>query len=467
MFLRFKLSILLLITAFSTSAAIKLPDILSSGMVLQQKSKIHLWGEAANASEVRITTSWNSKNYTVRAAEEGAFSLQVPTPKAGGPYTISFSDKDGTAVLEDILIGEVWLCSGQSNMEMPMKGFKNQPILDSEKILAEAANNKLRLFTTRKAVSFEVLKSCQGKWEVSTPQSAANTSALAFQFGQMLQKRLNVPVGIIVSSWGGTPINGWMSRESLAAIEPVSSVRPDTITSKTPTALYNGMIAPLTSFAVGGVLWYQGENNHREPEMYEKMMPAMVRDWRVKFNDPKLSFYFVQIAPWLYSKTGIQYAPYFREMQYRLSKTIPHSGMAVTTDIGSNKTIHPPDKTKIAERLLRVALAETYHQKTAYLGPELKSMKIKGNKALLTFHHGKGLVLKNAGTDNFEIAGKDSVFHKAEAKIVSGKLEVYSPQVSEPQAVRYAFKNYAAGDLFNGEGLPASSFRTDNWEIKP
>lgn len=467
MLLKFRLSLLLLFAACSAFAAVKLPDILSSGMVLQQKSQVRLWGKAAAASQVNITASWDNKSYTIQAADDGSFSLSLSTPKAGGPYTITFSDKDGAIVLDNILIGEVWLCSGQSNMEMPMKGFKNQPILDSEKILTEAANNKLRLFTTRKAVSFEVLEDCQGKWEISTPQSAANTSALAFQFGQMLQKRLNVPVGIIVSSWGGTPINAWMSRESLAAIEPVSSARPDTVTSKTPAALYNGMIAPLTPFAVGGFLWYQGENNHREPEMYEKMMPAMVQDWRAKFNNPKLPFYFVQIAPWLYSKTGIQYAPYFREMQYRLSKTIPNSGIAVTTDIGSNKTIHPPDKTKIAERLLRAALAQTYHQKESYLGPELKSMKIRGNKALLSFRHGKGLVLKDTGTANFEIAGKDSVFHKAKAEIVKGKLEVSSAQVSEPQAVRYAFKNYAEGNLFNGDGLPASSFRTDNWEIKP
>lgn len=458
---------LLLISFLAANSTIRLPAFLSSRMVLQQKSLVLLWGTASPGSAVSITTSWDNRMYSAPTDKEGQFSLPLRTPAGGAGYTLTFRDPDGAVVLREVGIGEVWFCAGQSNMEMPLKGFSNQPVLHADSIVAAAGNPQLRLFTTGKAVSFDVLDRCSGSWEMASPEVAATTSAVAFQFGQQLQKSLGVPVGIIVSAWGGTPIRSWMSRESLASLEAVRFERPDTVTSRTPAALFNGMIAPFTRFTIRGILWYQGENDHRTPDDYQRLLPAMVRDWRARFLNPHLPFYYVQIAPWHYTRGGVPHAAIFREMQYRLSEQIPYSGVVVTTDVGSPKTIHPPDKTRVAERLLRLALARTYHKKVCFLGPQYRSVNIQVNKAVLRFRHAKGLHLKEGGPNLFEIAGADRVFYPATARVVSGRLEVESPQVPHPVAVRYAYSNYVSGALYNKEGLPASTFRTDHWDLTP
>lgn len=445
-------------------AQIVLPPILGDNAVLQQNSEVQLWGMGKKSKTVTIHTSWDGNTYTIQSDKKGYFSQSVKTPKAGGPYSIKFNDGK-EKVLKNILIGEVWFCSGQSNMVMTMSGRPKEPILNSEEIIKDSYNEKIRVFTAKSLTASPSLSDDIGAWNMAKPMIIENTSALAYQFAQKLEEELNVPVGIIISAWGGTPIRAWMSKESLKGIEdkaPLVENKP----AQNPSTLYNGMIAPYTSYSVRGVLWYQGETDRDRVEQYREMMPAMVKDWRQKFRDPDMPFYYVQIAPWMYRGDKVMTSPYFREMQYELSKVIPNSGIVVTADVGSSKTIHPSDKTSVAQRLLKIVLAKDYgYSDLKYLGPEVKASSVKGNRMLISFDNADGgLVLKANYTENFEIAGEDRVFHEAEARLVNEGVEVWSDQVSKPVAVRYGFKNFFHGNLFNKEGLPATPFRTDKWE---
>jgi len=447
-------------------AKVELPKIFSNNMVLKQKAKAKIWGTSSSQTKVQIQTSWDKKTYTVESDQQGKWSVAVNTPAAGGPYDITFDDGTKTS-LSNILIGEVWLCSGQSNMEMRMKGNKNQPILNGPEIIANSSNNNIRMFTVVKNASKVPLNNCEGEWLAASPETTPEFSAVAFQFAQMLQKKLNVPVGIISTSWGGTPIRSWMdsSFDEFSSMYPVTEKTEGRLTGK---QLYNGMIAPLVPYALSGFLWYQGENDRVTPERYEKMMALMIKEWRVKFGQGDLGFYYVQIAPWKYKETPDNYySAFLREAQYKVAKKVKNAGLAVTSDVGSDQSIHPPNKTAVAERLYKQALVKTYKIKEGiYEGPEYKSMKVQGQKVTLNFTNtGQGLVLNSDDQSNFEVAGADKVFHKAVAKLVGNSIEVESTSVASPVAVRYAFKDYFVGNLFNKDGYPASSFRTDNWTV--
>lgn len=461
-----KIALLVLLSASATMAfsKVELPKIFNNNMVLKQKTKVNVWGKSPAGSKVRIISSWDAKVYTAIADQQGKWKTMISTPAAGGPYTLSFDDGDKTT-LNNILIGEVWLCSGQSNMAMPMKGNTGQPILNSADIIAQSANTNLRLFTVKRTMSEVPLDDCSGEWKVSSPESVPDFSAVAFQFGQMLQRQLNVPVGMIASSWGGTPIRSWMD----TGFDEFAKMYPENkgpITSKSPQVLYRGMIAPIVPFTLSGFLWYQGEGDKNTPDLYERMMPALIKEWRSKWGQGDLGFYYVQIAPNNYKeKAGAYYSAYLREAQVNAAKKLKRAGVAITTDVGSDKTIHPPNKTLVAERLFKQAMAKTYGAKGIYEGPEYKSIKVQGQKAILSFKNtGSGLMLKS-DEPNFEIAGADQVFHKASAKLIGNTIEVESAAVTQPVAVRYAFKDYFIGNLFNKEGFPATSFRTDRWPI--
>lgn len=461
-----KINLLLLLISISvlSFAKVKLPAVIGENMVLQQCSRANLWGEAKMKSTVKVTASWDNKTYTTIADENGNWKLAVKTPKAGGPFKLSFDDGEKLE-LDNVLVGEVWVCSGQSNMEMPLSGFKNQPILNSESIIANSKNDKLRVFKVSRAISSTPSNDCEGVWKLSAPENAAEFSAVAFQFGQMLQKELGVPVGIIVTSWGGTPIQAWMGK-SLTGFQKEDKLNNGKITSSSPNVLYNAMIFPLISYTIKGFLWYQGESDRHNPEPYDDKMNAMVKEWREDWQQGNLPFYFVQIAPWIYKGGGKNDVSIIRESQLNASKNIPNTAMAVTLDIGADNTIHPPDKTSVAERLFKCALGNTYRKNISYKGPEFRSIKTKGSNAIVSFKYGKGLMLKNQQSENFEIAGVDKVFYKADAKVNGRRIELSSKKVSAPVAVRYGFNDYLIGDLFNRDALPASPFRTDDWELR-
>ncbi len=433
-------------------------------MVLKQKSNVNIWGKTSSGKKVTVITSWNERAYHVIPTPDGKFKVSLKTPKAGGPYSVTIDDGD-KIVLENVMIGEVWICSGQSNMEMPMKGYNSkQTIKNGAELIANSSNNQLRLFSVKKLHSPILKDDCDGAWQASNPAVVPSFSAVAFQYGQLLQKKLQVPIGIIDASVGGTPIRDWMgdSFDQFAEMYPNSSKDSE---NRQPKVFFNSMIYPLRNYAVSGFIWYQGEADRAKPELYIEMMSAMVKEWRSIWTNRNLGFYYAQIAPWTYpDDKSVLKSAFMRSTQYNLLKKIKNSGIAITADVGSDQSIHPPDKTTVAERLVRIALAKTYKETITYQGPEFSSLKTKGEKISLSFNYvGKGLALNEIITGNFEVAGSDQLFYPANAKLVGKKIELISAKVKQPIAVRYCFKDYFIGNLYNNDGLPAVPFRTDNW----
>lgn len=443
---------------------ISVHGIFSDNMVLQQKSSVPFLGTANKGSLVQIYTSWNKKVYAVKADKEGKWKQMITTPSAGGPFVVTLSDGE-KLTLKNVLVGEVWVCSGQSNMEMPLRG-NSSPILNASEIIMNAENPMLRLYRIGRATSLAPVKDPRGKWDESTSETARDYSALAFQFGQILQKKLKVPVGLILTSVGGTMIESWMSAGSLKDFGEVKiPVSLDTFQQphKAPTALYNGMIAPITNYVIKGILWYQGESNRHEAALYEKLFPVMVADWRRQWGLGDIPFYYVQIAPFG-SSDKTRNGPRLREAQLNAMKKIPNSGMVPAMDVGMQNDIHFMDKTTLAQRLSYWALGKTYEIKgIVYNAPEYRSMTVESDKAILTFDHAPYLTSYRKALTLFEMAGDDQVFYPAKAEIKANQVVVQCDKVSKPVSVRYAYKEWVTGELFNNAGLPASSFRTDNW----
>lgn len=462
------LFILLILTGLVNlaHAEITLPAIFCNHMVLQQQSDVLLWGHAVPEKKVKVSTSWNNQKYATIADNSGNWQLRVKTPKAGGPYEITISD--GTPItISDVLIGEVWVCSGQSNMQMPMKGKLNQPILNSNKAIAMSENANIRLFTVKQNKHLKPQTNFNGQWEECTPENVAEFSATAYFFGRMIQQNLDVPVGLISSNWGGTPIEAWMSGSGLAPFDGVTVPdEHDQFSQRSPTALFNAMISPMLGYGIQGVIWYQGEANRMKPKEYEQLLPALISDWRNLWQLGDFPFYYAQIAPFKY-KGGLNSA-FLREAQLKASTVLPHSGMACLLDVGEENCIHPANKEAAGERLAYLALANTYG-KTGFAssGPVFKEMTIKGSQVSLTFDYAEnGLSTFGKSLDNFKVAGENQEFYPATTKITKTGVVVSSEFVKKPVAVRYAFEDFVVGTLFNIEGLPASSFRTDDWEIK-
>lgn len=451
----------------NTFAEVKLPAIFGDNMVLQQQTDAAIWGTASVNASVKVTTSWNGRSYTAKAGADGKWKLKVSTPAAGGPYEITVSDGK-TLKLKNVMIGEVWVCSGQSNMEMPMKGYMNQPILGANEAIATSLNSSIRLFTVKKATSLQPLDDFSGAWNTCEPANVSEFSATAYFFGLMLNKALNVPVGLINTSWGGTRIEPWISEAGISKFEFLKL--PDknqqgTLSQQTPTVLFNAMINPMVGYGIKGAIWYQGESNRNEADKYVKLLPGMVENWRSLWGVGEFPFYYVQIAPFDYGPTGLNSA-YLREAQLKASTAIPNIGMASIMDIGEKDNIHPADKKAGSDRLAFLALSNTYGLKGfASSGPVLKEMTVNGQLVKLTFNNAaNGLTSFGKELSCFEVAGANKRFYPAKAFIIGNGITLFCPSVAEPVAVRYAFKDFVVGDLFNTEGLPASSFRTDSWE---
>ncbi|WP_221887878.1 sialate O-acetylesterase [Chitinophaga polysaccharea] len=457
------------------SGHLSLPAVISDHMVLQQRTKAVIWGWAEKGGQVNIAPGWTTKKYTVVADSTGKWEAAIATPSAGGPYNIEFTGSETHLTVKDVFIGEVWVCSGQSNMEMPLKGYRKQPVLNAAAIIAAAAHHpEIHVFRVPKVVSPAPLSDCGGSWEAADTGTAPGFSAVAYQYATALQEQLKVPVGIIATYWGGTAIQSWMSEETLSHFPEVwLTSRPDTIKDPekdpehAPSILFNSMILPVCDYTVKGFVWYQGESNREHPLLYRRLLPAMVKEWRARWGGGTLPFYYVQIAPYGYADPYHKLLPaVLRESQLLALQDIPNAGMAVILDAGEEKYIHPPDKTVVSQRLAYLALAKTYHQKGVDCNsPVFRKMKIKGPAAYLYFDFVKhGLTSGNKALSQFEVAGADHIFHPATAIIVHrNQVKVQCDTVAAPVAVRYGFKNWVKGDLYNSAGLPASSFRTDDW----
>lgn len=466
----------LLLGAFGAAEGrVTLPPIFGDCMVLQQQSDVRLWGEATPGRRVVIRPSWNGGTVATRADADGRWSALLRTPGAGGPHTLTISDGE-PLVLRDVLVGEVWFCSGQSNMEMPMAGKANQPVAEAAECIALADPAlPIRMFTVEQAGARTPQQSCGGQWLRNDPAAVASTSAVGWFFADYLRRALGVPVGIVVSSWGGTAIEAWMNRETLAGFSELDLAFLDDDTpiaepKYRPTMLYNAMLAPLRGLAVRGFLWYQGESNRHEPALYRHLLPAFAEMLRREWGRGELPFYYVQIAPFAYEDAALAGTALVREAQLQALDDIPSGGMVVTMDLGDEGCIHPARKRPVGERLARLALAKSYGRPGFDpVSPRLQSMETMDGRSLLTFDCGpEGLAPLGVRFEGFEAAGADRRFYPAEAWIEkgTGRLVVAAPQVPEPVAVRYCFRNYAVGTLCNRFGVPVSSFRTDDWPVE-
>ncbi|GGZ34106.1 9-O-acetylesterase [Echinicola pacifica] len=471
---KFIMSVAFLSASLISYAEVRLPSIFSDNMVLQQQIPAPIWGWASPGAEVTITASWDGNSHQVKANQEGEWQLKLNTPKAGGPYQITISDGDEVK-LENVLIGEVWLCSGQSNMEMPLKGFSGQPILGGNEAIVNAKNDQIRLITVPRKGSVEEQKNFEGQWEEASPAVASGFSATAWFFGKQLQQSLDVPIGLVHVSWGGSNIEAWMSEQMLADFKDEITIPQSEeeikVPNRTATALYNGMISPVMGFGIKGMIWYQGESNNGRPEQYEELMVTMLKEWRQSWALGEFPFYYAQIAPFDYGDlTDNQYvekrnSAYLRDAQRKANKRIPNSGMAVLMDIGEKTLIHPADKKTGSLRLAYLALAKTYGiEGFEYESPELSGVEYKGSTAILSFDSApNGITSYSKEVTIFEIAGENKKFYPANALLGRESITLSSPSVEKPVAVRYGFKNFVEGQVFSTGGLPLSSFRTDEW----
>jgi sialate O-acetylesterase len=470
------LSLLLVMTL---CAKIKLPSILGSNMVLQQLTSVNLWGWATPNKNIEVKTSWGKQTYMTRSNKEGKWILQVSTPKAGGPYKIEISDGE-LLTIQDILIGEVWICSGQSNMEMPMHGFYGQPV---EGTLEDIADAKLfpniRMFTVKPEPKSEEQEDCNGNWQKSNPVSVRDFSAVAYMFGKNLNKCLGIPIGLITPNCGGTPIESWMSIDAIKETPDINYERSLTHINdwKTtfPACLYNGMIAPITNYTSKGFIWYQGETNQNNYSDYDKLMASMVKLWRQKWGNTDMPFYYVQLAPFTFDGVNSIKLPLTVEAQYKALRLIPNSAIASTTDLGYPTAIHPPYKKQIGLRLASLALLHTYHTEAPLTdAPVIDKVVYVENKAILSFKNVPDYSPSAVGSFNyytgeirgFELAGEDRKFYLAKAIHITNqnKIEVTCDKVSHPVAVRYAFRNFSNANVITTEGQPLAPFRTDNWD---
>ena len=461
----------------SAFAKVELPPIFADHMVLQQQTDAALWGKTEPNTKVVITTTWSKKKTVVNSGPDGKWFTRVATPAAGGPYDITFNDGE-KLTLKNVLIGEVWICSGQSNMEMQMKGFPAQPVKGATELIFSAKPSTLiRSCNLKRERALEPQEKCPATWYEHTPEGVYEASATAYFFAKKLYEVLEVPVGIINVSWGGTPIEAWMNPEMLrkefageVKLQHLDTkVWPEKNPHRAPGVLYNGMMHSIVPFTAKGFIWYQGCSNTHNFEQYKRLQPAFVKMLRDEWGNHDMGFYFTQIAPYKYDEPQNRQAGYMMWAQAQTLELIPHSGMASTHDAGELACIHPADKKTVGDRLAYLALANDYGFDFMDVNPPIyESFEVKDSEAHVRFKVGKrGISPRSMDLDGFELAGADKVFYPAKARVHSTDrsiIRVWCPEVPNPKAVRYGMHNWSVATFFNCYGIPVSPFRTDDWK---
>ena len=498
----------LALLAGSARADVKLSPLFADHMVLQQGTAVPVWG-TADAGE-QVTVSAGEQKATATAGADGKWTVKIGPLAAGGqPLELKVAGKN-TLTIRDVLVGEVWVCSGQSNMEWSVNASAN-----AEQERAAANYPAIRMFTVKKAVTAKPAAAMEGSWAVCSPQTVGNFSAVGYFFGRELHKSLNVPVGLIHTSWGGTPAEAWTDRASLEAdpdlrpiterwsrnienykqqvgkisaalekwqaeaeraeaegrpVPPVALPQDPRANPHRPAGLYNAMITPLLPYGIKGAIWYQGESNAGRAYQYRKLLPTMIQSWRTAWGQGDFPFYIVSLANFRQIEPQPVESDWaeLREAQYLTARNVPNAGLAITIDIGEANDIHPRNKQEVGRRLALAALAQTYKKDVPYSGPVFDAMKVEGDAARLTFKHTHGgLVAKGdaaPAVKGFAVAGEDKQWHWADAKIDGDSVIVRSDKVQKPVAVRYAWANNPVCNLYNKAGLPAVPFRTDDWK---
>ena len=463
--------------SFSSSAQIELSNLFSDNMVLQQESHVNIWGKAKKNQELIIYTSWSEKIIRTIVKDDGSWEVKIKTPSAGGPYNIQVTCDGETKTINNVLIGEVWLASGQSNMEMTLSGNNREPVNGSLDAIANSNNTKIRFFNVKVKVSEERIDDIEGEWLEANFKNTPNFSAVAYSFAKYLNQVLDIPFGIINSPKDGSVAEAWISQDVLKKITTNKELsyyakQPH----NNPSVLFNGMINAIIPFTIKGVIWYQGEGNSGRYQNYMKLMNGLIKNWRDEWGLGDFPFYFVQLAPngSLGQGNGTSQA-FLREAQLKTMLSVKNTGMAVTLDIGSTITNHPPEKLLIGKRLAYWALAKNYgFNGLPHSGPVYESMKVKNNKVYVNFKFAKnGVTSYSKPLSGFEIAGEDKIFYSADASIDPhwsagwenrSVLTLSNKNVPNPLYIRYGWKNYIEGALYNVEGLPASSFRSYDFD---
>jgi sialate O-acetylesterase len=454
--------VIALILVTCIKANITLPSIIGSNMVLQQNSSVKFWGWGNPGEKVVVTTSWSSGTDSTVVTANADWQLSLHTPPAGGPHTITILGYN-KIVLNNVLIGEVWICSGQSNMEFNY----NWGVPQIRDELAGAADLNIRFFNIPRTTGRWPQDQVNASWVECDSNSLKSFSAVGYFFGKRLHSELNVPIGLINASWGGTPAEVWTPSEEIEKSDVLKNaaaqLKPSEGWPITQGYTFNGMIAPVVRFDIAGAIWYQGESNTETASTYHALFSTMITSWRKAWNKD-FPFYYVQLAPFRYGNKNI--AALLREAQGQ-TLSVPRTGMVVTTDLADDTMdIHPKNKRDVGLRLAAVALNDTYGRTNGLRSPLFKSWTAEKGKAILIFNNpGTGLVMKGKGVQGLYIAGEDRQFFRAEGKIEKGQVIAWSKKVPKPAAVRYAFSNTALGNLFSTEGLPVSPFRTDTWPV--
>ncbi|MBN2412482.1 sialate O-acetylesterase [candidate division KSB1 bacterium] len=499
--------IILILPISMLHADVRLPAVIGSNMVIQQNTDVPIWGWANAGEKITVKTSWNTTATSTIAGKNGKWLVKLKSPDAGGPHRITIRGKN-EIVLQNVLSGEVWFASGQSNMAMMVKDCN-----DAAAEIQAADYPFIRFFKVNHTYAETPQSDCSGSWVNCTPVTVPDFSAVAYFFGRKIHKELNAPVGLIDASKGGSPAEAWMSKEAIdsepeftalydmwlkwekeypdlektyntnlqvwdkekeqalaaskpAPEEPIMPEAVDMIEKphRRPSALYNAMVAPVIPYAIKGVIWCQGGNNIDRPLQYRKLFLALIKSWREDWGRDNLPFYYVQNPPYRY-KMNKNKASLLREAQ-AMAMALPYTGMAVTTDIGDLDNVHPKNKQDVGKRLALWALAKTYGVKDIVCsGPFFRSQKIENDRIRIFFDFiGSGLIKKGEKLTHFEIAGPDKKFYKAIAVIDDSTIVVRSDNVRTPVAVRFGWSITSMPNLFNKEGLPAAPFRTDNWE---
>ncbi|MEO6313824.1 MAG: sialate O-acetylesterase [Chitinophagaceae bacterium] len=445
------------------SAQLRLPAVIASDMVLQQNDSVAIWGWAGPGEKIFVTTAWDNKTDSVVTSNGAKWKLKVKTPAAGGPYNITIAGRSKTITLQNVLIGEVWVCSGQSNMEWSYnKGEK-----DTRTEMATAANPNIRFFQIPKATAATLQEDTKATWVVCDSNTLKSFSAVGYFFGKHLQQQLNIPIGLINTSWGGTPAEVWTPEELVSSDivlkTAAAKLTPAAGWPNAPGIAYNAMVAPVTPFSIAGAIWYQGESNTSTNDTYGKLFTTMIDAWRLAWKK-EIPFYYVQIAPYKYGSNNI--GALLQEAQ---TKTMAHRnvGMVVITDlIDSVTNIHPSHKRTVGNRLANWALADTYHKTdVVYKNPVYKSKETKGNKIMLSIDNAPNGFQNKEGLTGFYISGETENWLPAAGKVEKGKIVLWNKQVKQPVFIRYGFGNTLVGNVLSTEGLPLTPFRTDNWSV--